>query len=123
VGAKVFQKLKTVSELRDVNTDQQTAGLRLDVQVDATPPRAWASPRSSSTTRSTTRRQRQVATTYTQVNQYRVVLEVKPEFQNHPDALQQLYVRSATGAPVRSPRWSDEAGGDFAEREPPRAVG
>jgi multidrug efflux pump subunit AcrB len=45
--------------------------------------------------------QRQVATTYTQLNQYRVVLEVKPEYQTGPDQLQRIFVGSSgTGAQV-----------------------
>src|SRR5712692_4159189 len=37
---------------------------------------------------------------YTQLNQYRVVLEVKPEFQKNPASLQSLYVRTAAGDQV-----------------------
>ncbi len=44
--------------------------------------------------------QRQVSTMYTQLNQYHVVMEVDPRFQQSTDAIQQLYVRSATGAQV-----------------------
>src|SRR5207245_1833099 len=44
--------------------------------------------------------QRQVSTIFTQLNQYHVVLEVKPSFQQSPDALKDLYVRSASGTQV-----------------------
>ena len=44
--------------------------------------------------------QRQVSTMYTQLNQYHVVMEVDPKYQNSPDAVQSLYVRSSTGAEV-----------------------
>jgi len=44
--------------------------------------------------------QRQVTTIFTAINQYRVVLEVPPEFRKRPDALDQLYVKSTTGALV-----------------------
>jgi multidrug efflux pump len=44
--------------------------------------------------------QRLVSTIFTQLNQYRVVLEVKPDFQQGPDALQNIYVRSSTGGQV-----------------------
>ncbi len=43
--------------------------------------------------------QRQVSTIFTQLNQYRVILEVKPEFQQDPDALAHIYVRSASRRP------------------------
>jgi multidrug efflux pump len=44
--------------------------------------------------------QRQISTIYSQVNQYKVVLEVTPEYQTGPEALGSLYVRSSTGALV-----------------------
>jgi len=45
--------------------------------------------------------QRQVSIIFTQLNQYRVILEVKPEFQNNAAALENIYVRSQTGDQVR----------------------
>jgi multidrug efflux pump len=44
--------------------------------------------------------QRQVSTIFTQLNQYHVVLEVNPEFQQNPDALKLIYVHSTTGTQV-----------------------
>jgi multidrug efflux pump subunit AcrB len=44
--------------------------------------------------------QRQVSTIYTQLNQYHVVLEVAPGFQQNPDALKAIYVKTSTGVPV-----------------------
>jgi len=44
--------------------------------------------------------QRQVSTIFTQLNQYHVVMEVKPNFQQSPDALKDIYVRSVSGAQV-----------------------
>src|SRR5207249_3497424 len=44
--------------------------------------------------------QRQVSTIFTQLNQYHVVLEVQPSFQQNPETLKDIYVRSAAGAPV-----------------------
>src|SRR5262249_21611288 len=44
--------------------------------------------------------QRQVSTIYTHLNQYRVVLEVDPRFQQNPDALRSIYVKSPSGAQV-----------------------
>jgi HAE1 family hydrophobic/amphiphilic exporter-1 len=41
--------------------------------------------------------QRQVSTIYTDINEYWVVMEVQPQYQADPDALSQLYIRSATG--------------------------
>jgi len=44
--------------------------------------------------------QRQVSTIFTQLNQYHVVLEVAPSFQQSPEALKDIYVKSNTGAQV-----------------------
>jgi multidrug efflux pump len=44
--------------------------------------------------------QRQVATLYAGLNQYRVVMEVAPEYWQHPDTLNGVYVASTTGALV-----------------------
>src|SRR5581483_10565796 len=44
--------------------------------------------------------QRQVSTIYEQLNQYHVVMEVAPEFQQSPDTLQNTYVRSSNGTMV-----------------------
>src|SRR5207245_1703561 len=44
--------------------------------------------------------QRQVSTIYTQLNQYHVVFEVDPRYQQSPDALKDIYVRSSSGSLV-----------------------
>src|SRR5207237_9757958 len=44
--------------------------------------------------------QRQVSTIFTQLNQYHVVLEVNPQFQQNPDSLKSIYVKSSNGAQV-----------------------
>ncbi|HEY5678394.1 MAG TPA: efflux RND transporter permease subunit, partial [Myxococcales bacterium] len=98
---RVLARLKTLPELRDVATDQQTQGLRLDVVVDRdTAARLGVTQQTIDDTLYDAFGQRQVATIYTQLNQYRVVLEVKPEFQARPEQLQQLYVRTASGDQV-----------------------
>jgi hydrophobe/amphiphile efflux-1 (HAE1) family protein len=98
---KMLAKLRTLPELRDVASDQQTAGLQLMVTIDRdTAARLGVSMRDIDNTLYDAFGQRQVATTFTQLNQYRVVLEVKPELAQGPEALSQIYVRSATGAQV-----------------------
>ena len=44
--------------------------------------------------------QRQVSTIFTQLNQYRVILEAEPQFQLDPNALSKIYVKSANGRAV-----------------------
>ncbi|HUJ28811.1 MAG TPA: multidrug efflux RND transporter permease subunit [Myxococcales bacterium] len=98
---KVLEKLRTLPQLRDVNTDQQTSGLRLDVTIDRdTAARMGITLQNVDDTLYDAFGQRQVATMYTQLNQYRVVEEVKPEFQATPDQIEKLYVRAADGSQV-----------------------
>jgi multidrug efflux pump len=98
---RVLQKLRTVPQLRDVATDQQTAGLQLKLQLDRdTASRLGISPVLIDATLYDAFGQRQVTTMFTQTNQYRVVLEMKPELAAHPEALHSIYVRSQTGEPV-----------------------
>ncbi len=92
---RVLEKLRTIPILRDVNTDQQTAGLSLNLEIDRdTAARLGITPALIDETLYDAFGQRQVATTFTERGQYRVVMEVKQEFQNHPDVLDKLYIRS-----------------------------
>ncbi len=98
---RVLEQLKKLPQLKDVATDQQSAGLQLDVVVDRdTASRMGITMQTIDSTLYDAFGQRQVATNYTQLNQYRVVLEVQPQFSLNPDSLQQIYVPSSTGAPV-----------------------
>jgi multidrug efflux pump len=98
---KVLASLRTLPVLRDVSSDLQTQGLQLNLQIDRdTAARLGITSQAIDDTLYDAYGQRQVATMYTQVNQYRVVLEVKPEFQKNPASLQSLYVRTAAGDQV-----------------------
>ncbi|MGO9829774.1 MAG: multidrug efflux RND transporter permease subunit [Myxococcaceae bacterium] len=98
---RLLAEMKKMPDLRDVATDQQTNGLELDVDIDRdTASRLGISAKLIDDTLYDAYGQRQVATRYTQLNQYRVVLEVKPEYLESPDALDDLYVRSAAGGLV-----------------------
>jgi multidrug efflux pump subunit AcrB len=98
---KVLKKLKTLPQLKDVASDQQTAGLELDLTIDRdTASRMGVTPAAIDNTLYDAFGQRQVATNYTQLNEYRVILEVKPEFYQNPDALKSIYVKTVTGDQV-----------------------
>ena len=98
---KLLAELRKLPELRDVATDQQNAGLQLTFHIDRdTASRLGITPRQIDDTLYDAFGQRQVATTYTQVNQYRVVLEVPPSLQKGPEALDSLYVRTGAGGLV-----------------------
>ena len=88
-------------ELRDVATDQQEAGLEEDLVIDRdTASRLGITALAIDQTLSTAFGQRQVSTTYKTLNQYHVVLEVAPQFQQSPDALKTIFVKSSTGAQI-----------------------
>jgi multidrug efflux pump len=98
---RLLERLRDLPELRDVASDQQLGGLELALTIDRdTASRLGITPQMIDDTLYDAFGQRQVSTIYTQLNQYRVVLEVDPRFQTGPEALGHLYVRSESGAAV-----------------------
>ena len=98
---RLIARLKALPELHDVASDQQNGGLQamLDIDRDSAS-RLGIVPQLIDDTLYDAFGQRQVSTIYTQLNQYHVVLEVLPAFQENPDALKSIYVKSASGAQV-----------------------
>jgi multidrug efflux pump len=95
---KMVARLKEIPEIRDVATDQQVNGLRVRVVFDRdTASRLGITPSAIDNTLYDAYGQREVSTMFTQLNQYHVVLEVKPGFQNNPVDLRNLFIRSAAG--------------------------
>jgi multidrug efflux pump len=98
---RMLAKMRQLAPLRDVSTDQQNRGLQASLVIDRdVASRLGILPQAIDDTLYDAFGQRQVSTIYTQLNQYRVVLEVAPRFQENPDALKSSYVKSATGAQV-----------------------
>jgi multidrug efflux pump subunit AcrB len=98
---RVLEQLKKLPGLKDVASDQQTAGLEIAVIVDRdTAGRLGVTPQAIDDTLYDAFGQRQVATSFTAQNYYRVVLEVPPARQAGPDALSHLYVRTSAGTLV-----------------------
>jgi multidrug efflux pump len=98
---KLVEKLKTLPELRDVASDQQTGGLQTQVVIDRdSASRLGVLPQAIDDTLYDAFGQRQVSTIFTQLNQYHVVLEVHPRFQESPEAVAALYVRASNGTQV-----------------------
>ncbi len=83
-------------QLRDVSTDQQNQGLETQLVIDRdTAARLGITPQAIDNTLYDAFGQRQVSTIDTGLNQYHVVLEVAPQYQRDPDALNNIYVKSA----------------------------
>ena len=92
---KLVDRLKEVPEIVDVASDLSDSGLQAYVEFDrTTASRLGITPAAIDNALYNAFGQRLVSTIFTQSNQYRVVLEVKPEFQRGPAALNDLYVTS-----------------------------
>ena len=95
---RLVDKLKTLPELRDVASDQQNGGLGLRLDIDRdTASRFGITPQAIDDTLYDAFGQRQVSTIFTQLNQYHVVLEAQPKWQQNADALRDIYVRTSNG--------------------------
>jgi multidrug efflux pump len=98
---RLMQKLQALPQLNDVANDQLTSGLKADLVIDRdTASRLGILPQAIDDTLYDAFGQRQVSTIFTQLNQYHVVLEADPSFQQSPDSLKNIYVHSSTGAQV-----------------------
>jgi multidrug efflux pump len=98
---RLVARLRASPALVDVASDQQNRGLLASVVIDRdTAARLGVLPQAVDDTLYDAFGQRQVSTIFTQLNQYHVVLEVAPPFQQDPEALKVIYVKSPTGAQV-----------------------
>jgi multidrug efflux pump len=101
LAPRFVDALRARPELSDVGSDQQDRGLQTSLAIDrSTASRLGITPQAIDDTLYDAFGQRQVSTIFTQLNQYRVVLEVEPAFQRNPGGLQSLYLRSSNGGQV-----------------------
>jgi multidrug efflux pump len=98
---RFINKLKSLPQLRDVASDEQNSSLLATLAIDRdTAARLGVLPVDIDNALYDAFGQRQVSTIFTQLNQYHVVLEVDPQFQQDPDSLKRIYVHAST--PVAS---------------------
>jgi multidrug efflux pump len=98
---RFVSKLQQLPQLRDVTSDQQNSGLQAKVVIDRdTASRLGITPQMIDDALYDAFGQRQISIMFTQLNQYRLILEVKPEFKNQPRDLQEIYIRSPEGGMV-----------------------
>jgi multidrug efflux pump len=101
LAPRFVAKLQGLPELRDVASDQLNYGLQARLDLDrATASRLGITPQMLDDALYDAYGQRQISTMFTQLNQYRVVLEALPELQQRPDNLADLFVKSAQGGSV-----------------------
>ena len=92
---KLVTELKKLPTLEDVATDQQTGAEAISVNIDrVTASRLGIAPATVDNTLYDAYGQRQINTLYTQLNQYHVILETQPEWQQDPGRLSALYLQS-----------------------------
>ncbi|HML18167.1 MAG TPA: efflux RND transporter permease subunit, partial [Bryobacteraceae bacterium] len=97
----VFRKLRSLPQLADVNSDQQDRGLQSSLVIDrGTASRFGITSQAVDDTLYDAFGQRQVSTTYTEMNQYHVVMEADPKFWQNPDGLKYIYVTGTGGKQV-----------------------
>jgi hydrophobe/amphiphile efflux-1 (HAE1) family protein len=100
-SALFLDKLKTIPGIADVASDQQNAGPLLDITINRDVASSYGIlPATIDNTLSDAFGQRIVSTMLTQQNQYHVVLEVEPQFQFGPNALNDIYINSSSGQQV-----------------------
>jgi multidrug efflux pump subunit AcrB len=98
---QLLAKMRVLPELRDVNTDQQDKGLQAQLVIDRdTASRMGVAAQDIDNALYDAFGQRQVSTMYRPLNQYHVVMEVAPEFQQTTEGLQNIYLRSTSGTPI-----------------------
>ena len=95
---RVVEALRALPDLTDVASDQQDGGLAARLALDrASASRLGITPLLIDNTLYDAFGQRQISTIFTQVNQYRVVLEVQPSWQRGPAALEHIYIATPDG--------------------------
>jgi multidrug efflux pump len=98
---QLLQKMRELPELRDQNSDQQDKGLQARLVIDRdTASRMGVTPQTLDNALYDAFGQRQVSTMYRALNQYHVVMEVAQQFQQTPEALQNIYLKSTTGGAI-----------------------
>jgi hydrophobic/amphiphilic exporter-1 (mainly G- bacteria), HAE1 family len=94
---KVLAKLKTLPELRDVATDQQTEGTTLTLTINRDQAARYGlTPQMIDDTLYDAFGQREIAQYFTQLASYYVIMEVLPSLQGNPTTLDQIFLRSPT---------------------------
>jgi multidrug efflux pump len=100
-ASRLVSTLRALPQLRDVASDDQSLGLQARLVIDRdTASRFGITPQMIDDALYDAFGQRQISTMFTQANQYRVVLEVQPQFQDDLQDLQHIFLRSAAGGRV-----------------------
>ena len=122
---RLVERMARIPDLRDVASDQQNDGLGLLLNIDRdTAARLGITPQQIDDTLYDAFGQRQVSTIFTQLNQYHVVLEILPRWQQYVSALHNIYIHAGTGGPAATTATAPQnpAGGPSANPAPAATV-
>ncbi|MBV9762309.1 MAG: efflux RND transporter permease subunit [Acidobacteriaceae bacterium] len=98
---RLLNAMKKVHEITDANTDQQNSGLSANLVIDRpTAARVGVTPQTLDSILYDAFGEREIARTYTSMNQYYIIMEVDPFFWQSPAGLHDIYVPSSAGTPV-----------------------
>jgi multidrug efflux pump len=98
---KVRGAMDKLPELADVNTDREDKGLQTSLEIDRdAAARLGVTASMIDSVLNDAFGQRQVSTIYNPLNQYRVVMEVAPQYWQSPESLKDVYVVTSSGAQV-----------------------
>ena len=125
---KFVAELRKLPQVSDVATDQQTNGVSMHLNIDRpTASRLSITPDQIDSTLYDAFGQRQISTLYTQSNQYHVILETLPEFQQSPDKLNSIYIQGSSSgssaAQSTSGRTSSSSTGTVSTLTPSNSTG
>jgi multidrug efflux pump len=100
-GPKLLKTMRGIHQLTDVTSDAQNNGLAANLVIDRpTASRLGITPQAIDNVLYDGFGEREIATTFTPINQYFVVMEVEPTFWQTPGALKDVYVASSSGGMV-----------------------
>jgi multidrug efflux pump len=100
-GVTLLKEFRKIHQLTDMNSDQQNKGLEANLVIDRpTASRMGVSPEAIDNILYDAFGEREIATTYTPLNQYYVILVVDPSFWQDPTTLANIYVASSSGGMV-----------------------
>ena len=99
---RILERLQTLPELRDVASDQESTAPALDIEIDRqAASRFGIDTETINNTLYNAFGERQIAQFYTQVSQYKVIIEVPPEMQSDTTAFDRIFIKSPlTGGQV-----------------------
>ncbi|MBK3777277.1 MMPL family transporter [Azospirillum brasilense] len=118
---RLTQALQQVPELTEVNSDQQQRGLALEVTVDRdAAARLGLSFNQINNTLYDAFGQRSASTIYNPLNQYRVIMEVAPQYREDPEMMKDILISKSGGAVSGTQATSAIAGAATADTEAAR---